>query len=114
MTQSNIKKLVRFPEAIDEARAFEIIREIAGADVGGVFLTSHAKKRMKERNVSRTQVVNVLYSSSTRMNNGPYLASSGDWKCELQGFAAGTEFGLAVAIQTPIGSGRVIVITVIV
>ncbi|MES3008982.1 MAG: DUF4258 domain-containing protein [Pseudomonadota bacterium] len=98
---------------LSEKAAWEIIRRLSSEDKGGVKISQHAKQRMIERQVSIVQVLNVMKRNSSRMNEGPYQAANGDWKCEIEGSAAGAVIKLALAIRTSAPLEAVIVITVI-
>ena len=111
MENKKTAKVLSFP--MPEKAAWEIIRRTVELDEGGVRFTYHAKTRMQERGVSSIQVINVMKSQSSRMNEGPYQAPGGDWKCEIEGCAAGVAIKIALAIQDYPDEEKVIVITVI-
>lgn len=104
-------KIHAFP--LSKKAAWEIIRRLSSEDQGAVKFTQHAKTRMVERQISIMQVLNVMKRTSSRMNEGPYQAANGDWKCEIEGSAAGAVIRLALAINTSARAEAVIVITVI-
>ncbi len=69
----------------------------------------HAKKRMKERDVSTQQVLNVLRSGT--IHEPVYFDNiNGSWRATLRRTAAGVEVKVGVAIDL---AESVIVITVI-
>lgn len=105
-------KVVAFPLKLSEADAFRIIREAAEIDSGTIFLSDHAKDRMRQRDISRSQIISVLRSTSSTMSEGPYRTARGDFKCQLEGYAAGDAVNVVVAIRIPLNAQSVLVITV--
>ena len=99
-----------------EDQAWQIIRQIANRDDGGVFLTQHAKERMLQRHVSRVQIIHVLKSRHSVMTEGPYLNPAGDCVCKIAGYSAGQTLMLAVAIRNSARSNaqteQLVIITV--
>ena len=87
-----------------------LIRDIA-KDSAKVKLTSHARKRMRERRVSMTQVLDVLRRG--KVCEGPGRNVHGDWEVAIRWRYAGDTIKLAVAIDTVENGDQVIVITVI-
>jgi hypothetical protein len=80
------------------------------ADSSRVFVTPHAKSRMKQRGVLRTQLQRVL-------QNGNIVESAhrnvrGNWQCTLEAIDAGDRIRTAVALEHHPSGELVIVITV--
>ena len=71
--------VIPFPE-VTPAKALARIRELAqtSANIGW---SSHVRKRMAQRKVSRTQVTNALQNGMP--TEGPYEDARGNWVCNL-------------------------------
>jgi Domain of unknown function (DUF4258) len=65
---------------LTQAKAQERIREIAKTSEF-VKLTSHAKKRMAERDIVIKDVYHILRQG--HIEGDPKLADQGDWKCKM-------------------------------
>jgi hypothetical protein len=85
--------------------ALKIIRN-AAADSWRVSFTAHALKRMRERRITRTQVLRCLELGS--IIEGPSRDHHGNWVCSVQRLAAGDPVGVVVAIEP---TSNLIVIT---
>jgi hypothetical protein len=72
----------------------------------------HAKERMVQRDISRTQIFRVLQSLSSVMTKAPCQGMAGGWKCEVEGFSAGVHITVILAIELPPEPGDVFIITV--
>jgi len=95
------------PMRMNDANARKLLREIA-QDSGNVVFTDHARKRMKERKFTSTQVLACL---QVGMISEPVaLDIHGCWKLTLTHRVAGNTMEVAVAIDLP---KRAIIITVI-
>ena len=97
------------PLPLNDANMLRVIRRLA-KDTGNIFILPHAKKRMKQRKITQTQVyaclrLGVIYESA-------HSGIKGDWKCTLQHLHAGDEIRVAAAIESG-GQGKwIAVITV--
>lgn len=66
---------------INDANMLRIIRELA-QDTGNVFIEPHAKKRMRERNITPTQVYACLRKGV--IDEPAHENIRGNWKCTLR------------------------------
>lgn len=89
--------------------ALRILREVA-ADSSRVFFTHHAKQRMRERKISRSQVDRCLAKGS--ITEGPARDAKGNWKITLEIFTAGESVSVAVAIDYDSNGNFIVVVTV--
>lgn len=84
-------------------------REIA-ADSNRVFLTDHAKGRMRKRKVTRMQVMECLRKGT--IDEPAHLNIHGDWQATLAHQNAGDLVKVAVAIERQENGDLAVVITV--
>ena len=86
------------------------MREIA-ADSARVVLLAHAKQRMRQRQVTLAQVLDVLRKG--RMAESASVDIHGNWKLTIRGSSCGQDISVAGAIDMNDEPGkRVFVITV--
>jgi len=97
------------PFKMNDANMLRIIREIA-EDTSRVFIVKHAKKRMRERKISQTQVYMCLRKGN--VVEPAHLTIYGDWKCTLQYRYAGDEINVSVALEREENGDYLAVITV--
>lgn len=76
-----------------------------------VLLTVHARKRMRERNVTLTQVLAVLQKG--HVDEPAHRNGKGHWQCTLRRRVAGDDVRAVCALQEDADGGLVVVITVI-
>ena len=76
--------------------ALRIIRE-AASDSARVFFTEHANKRMRERLITRTQVLECLRKG--KITEPPHIDIKGDWKCNVSWLHAGDNITAAVGFK---------------
>lgn len=88
------------------------IAAIVIADDGRLYLSEHAKSRMLERNISISQIRQVLTCNHSIVTNDVHLTEKGEWKCTIEGVACGQKVRLPVVLTKPLHSG-VLVITAI-
>ncbi|WP_126456878.1 DUF4258 domain-containing protein [Sulfuriflexus mobilis] len=92
-----------------QRRALQLIRT-AAQETDRVEWSSHAKKRMRQRKVSMTQVLRVLKTGG--ILEGPYEdIKTGHWKCRLEQFTAGDNVNVVVAIERNEDSTPIIIVT---
>jgi hypothetical protein len=77
------------------AEALRRIRHLAG-DSANVVFTNHAKQRMRQRDVTPLEVLEVLRKGA--ITEGPAPDVKGCWRCTMERFAAGEDLAVAVAI----------------
>lgn len=73
-----------------------IIRRLA-RDSCNVFVTSHAKKRMKQRRITLMQVLSCLRKGV--ITEPVHQDINGDWKCTMLYRWAGDEVSVATALR---------------
>lgn len=93
------------PLTLTTNAALRMIREIA-EDTANIVIVEHAKKRCKQRKISRRQIEMCIQKGT--ITEGPFLNAHGHWQVTLFRHAAGDELTCPVAIDWP---NRVIVIT---
>lgn len=71
---------------LTQAAAQRIVRRVA-ADSAAVFFTAHATARMRQRHVTRAQVLHCL--AGGRITEGPAPDAKGRWCLTLQRYCAG-------------------------
>lgn len=86
-----------------------MIRE-AATDTSRVFFSPHAKKRMKQRKITPTQVYDCLRNGS--VCEPAHVNIHGNWQCTLTRRHAGDEVTVAAALERDGQGNWVTVITV--
>jgi len=89
--------------------AIKIAREVA-QDSGKVFFKGHAERRMKQRKITRPQVITCLRSG--RITEGPFRSIEGNWQFTINCLAAGDSVTVVAALDNDGEGNYVIVITV--
>lgn len=84
------------PLALTAAHALKIIRHLA-ADTNNIVIVPHARKRGRQRRISRRQV--ELCVQRGTISEGPFLNAKGHWQVNLYRHAAGEEMECVVAIE---------------
>ena len=79
-------------------------------DSSRVVITQHAKARMKQRGVLRTQVSHVLQKG--KVVEPAHRNIHGNWQCSLEEVVAGDRIKVAAALERSGDGELVIVITV--
>lgn len=91
---------------MNDANAVKLLRDIC-ADSANVILTVHASQRMRQRNITLTQVIACLTKGI--VHEPVALDQHGHWKLTMERRAGGRQIQVAAAIDLPT---RAIVITV--
>ena len=104
---TGMSKPVALP--INDANMLRIIRELA-RDTANVFIEPHAKKRMRERNITATQVYACLRNGV--IDEPAHENIRGNWKCTLRHQHAGDRVRLAAAIEKDESGDWIAVVTV--
>ncbi|WP_411705869.1 DUF4258 domain-containing protein [Edaphovirga cremea] len=99
---------------INDVLAKQIIHELASNDTKRILFSSHAKLRMQQRNISIRQVSNILTSRHSQFTESPHLTPSGDWKCNLQGIAAGDCIEVVLVLKRYEYDPSIFVVTVMI
>ncbi len=76
---------------------------------GQLRLTTHVRSRMRERDISITQVRQILKQGV--ITEGPFKDTQGRWNCRFEGYAAGEGIGVAVGFQFMDGVEVVVITT---
>ena len=73
--------------------------EEASKDSSRVFLTAHARARMRQRRISIIQVLRCLRHGKISEGPAPDVMKGG-WKCTVEHYTAGEQIGVSVGIET--------------
>lgn len=84
------------PLELTALHALEMVRQLA-ADTNRIVIIGHAKKRGRQRRISRRQVELCLQKGS--ICEGPFLNQKGNWQVNMYRHAAGEEITCVVAID---------------
>lgn len=112
MAFDNNKRLYSLP--INDVVARKIIHTLASHDTKRIFFSSHAKQRMQQKNISIRQVLNILTSKHCQFTESPHLTPSGDWKCNLQGIAAGDCIEVVIVLKRYEYDPSIFIVTVMI
>ena len=93
---------------LSRANAKRIITEIV-KESGRVFFTDHAEQRMKQRKITRIQVLRCLQHGS--FTEGPYRDIKGNWKFNIDSFSAGENLTVTAALDRDNSGNYIVVIT---
>lgn len=89
--------------------AQRLVRQLA-ADSAGVFLTKHAKMRMRQRHIDRRQVMDVLMLG--RVIETPAQQAAGDWLFKMFYVTKGDDVTVVVSLKQDEDGNLVAVVTV--
>lgn len=98
------------PLPLNDANFLKRLREVV-ADSARVKLTTHARERMRSRQITLPQVIDCLRRG--RIDEPAALTVQGDWKATLLHQCAGDVVRVAVALRRLAGDEFAVVITVI-
>lgn len=87
-------------------KAVEILREVAD-DSSRLIITNHAETRMKQRRITRTQILRCL-RHGTITEQPSWMATKGTWELRIEYVTAGDALTVGAAIDP---AALVIVIT---
>jgi len=90
-------------------RARKLIKEIA-EDSSRVIFTAHAEKRMRQRKISRIQVMRCL--THGRVIEGPAPSIKGNWEMKMEVMSAGEIVTVVVALEKDDAGNYAVIITV--
>lgn len=96
------------PLQLSGRSALKIIRGCAD-DSGRVFFTPHAEKRMRERKITRPQVLTTLRKG--KITEGPAVDIKGRWSCVVEHFCCGELVTVVVGVERD-DEGYVAIVTV--
>lgn len=97
------------PLKLNDENLKRLIRETA-ADTARVFFVPHAKKRMRERKITPTQVYDCLRNG--HICEQGHVNLHGHWQCTLTRRHAGDEVTIAAALERADDGNWVAVVTV--
>lgn len=112
MPKSKPEPIAEFPLSSHSAK--KLINDIASNYTSRVFISKHARDRMEQRQVTRMQLFHILRNKHSRVTEAPHLTPKGDWKCNLQGMAAGDLIEVVVSLKRHEDDPSIYVVTVIV
>lgn len=95
------------PLTLAESSALRFIRD-AAKESGRVFFTDHARKRMYQRHITRTQILECLRKGN--ISEPPHRDIKGDWKCNVTWFHAGDEITATVVIKRDERTGNCLLV----
>lgn len=90
------------------AAALKIVR-VCATDSGRVFFTHHAEKRMRERKITRPQVLACLRKG--KIIEGPSSDIKGRWNCVMEYFSCGERITVVVGVERD-DDGYIAIVTV--
>lgn len=93
---------------LTESKARKIIAEIV-EDSAKVMITKHARQRMRQRQITDTQVIRCIKHG--QITEGPYRAVKGNWQMNLSTISAGDPLTVAIALDKDENGNHIIVIT---
>jgi hypothetical protein len=91
---------------LSKAKALALVRELA-KDSGNVVFTNHARKRMRQGQVTPKAVLECLVRGA--IVEGPALGIKGTWDIAMERMGAGRRLHVGCAIDLP---SRLIIVTV--
>jgi hypothetical protein len=97
------------PFPMSDVKMLRIIRNLA-KDSLNVFVEPHAKKRMKQRNITRTQVMACLLQGC--IDEPAHLNIKGNWKCTLRHQHAGDIVRVVAVLEKDDAGDWIAVVTV--
>jgi hypothetical protein len=97
------------PIGLSPARAKQLVREIA-KDSARVFFRPHAEARMRQRRITRTQVLRCLAYGGVA--EGPGRDVKGNWTMTLEVLSAGELVTVVAALDRDEAGDMIVVITV--
>lgn len=103
MQQDNVIQL-----NLTESNAKQIIAEIV-KDSSRVLFTEHARKRMRQRKITDTQVIRCIKHGG--ICEGPFRSPNGNWQLSLNTVSAGDPLTVCVALDRDTKGNNIIVIT---
>jgi hypothetical protein len=97
------------PIPLNDANMLRIIRELA-ADSGNVYFEPHAAARMRQRQITRTQVLACLRNGV--IDEPAHHNIRGNWKCTLRHHHAGDLVRVVAVIDKDEQGNWIAVVTV--
>ncbi|MCE5318128.1 MAG: DUF4258 domain-containing protein [Parachlamydia sp.] len=96
-----MSKILAFPKVKDQPLSLEKLvkrtHELAKQSEAVFWDCPHVQQRMKERNVTMMQILDVLIQG--KGISGPTLDKYGDWRIKLRRYSAGRMVQVVVAVK---------------
>jgi hypothetical protein len=108
-TRNNYAMMRPISIPLNDANMLRIIRDLA-QKTENVFIEPHAKKRMRQRNITRTQVYACLLKGV--IDEAAHENIRGNWKCTLRHHHAGDLIRVTAAIEKDDNGDWIAVVTV--
>ena len=108
-TRNNYGMAQPIPIKLNDANMLRIIRELA-RDSGNVFYEPHAKKRMRERKITLTQILACLRKGD--IDEPAHANIRGNWKCTLRHQHAGDLVRIVAVIEKDSAGDWIAIVTV--
>lgn len=103
--------IAEFPLTPQTAK--RIVRDLATNHTSKIRLSKHARERMKLRNITTLQVMNVLKSNSNRFHVPPFEREDGNWEMNIEGVASGDTIRIPLILKRHEDDPSVFVMTLI-
>jgi len=97
------------PLVLNDANFLKRLR-LAATDSANIVIVAHAKQRMVERKINRSQVIACLQKGI--VSEPAHLTPYGDWKATVSHRSAGDNVSVAVALKARTNGDYCIVVTV--
>ena len=97
------------PLKLNDANMLQRVREIA-KDTANIFFEPHAKKQMKKRKITPSQIYACLRHGV--IDEPGHLNIRGNWKCTLRHIHAGDEVKVVTVIERDENGDWIAVVTV--
>ena len=97
------------PFKLNDSNLLRLIRE-AAAETARVFFSPHARKRMRERKITPTQIYDCLKRGN--VSEPAHVNLHGNWQCGLSRRHAGDELTVVAALERDEHGHWIIVVTV--
>ncbi|MDQ7015577.1 MAG: DUF4258 domain-containing protein [Gammaproteobacteria bacterium] len=94
---------------LTERKALEIVRDIAEHNTARVATTNHAKQRMRERGITRLDILRCLMHG--KIIEGPYRSARGNWEFKMCSLESGERVQVVAALENDGNGNLVIIIT---
>lgn len=94
---------------MDPGRARELLSRVADGDTGRIIWTEHARERMRDRDITTSQVMRCIRHG--KITEGPAPEMKGDWRMTLDVLAAGDPLRVVVVLTHDDSNDLIIVVT---
>jgi len=94
---------------MDPGRARELLSRVADGDTGRIIWTEHARERMRDRDITTSQVMRCIRHG--RITEGPAPEMKGGWRMTLDVLAAGDPLRVVIVLTHDDSNDLIIVVT---